>query len=133
MHIIRRKTPLATCVYEPPLPFSLLSQSPSSRLHSRASRVIPTKPLSVHSLPHIRSQPELGDGPLRVRVRDVAAQVARESAKFVTGFSRWVKGQAQGLEPGGFKLWVTTGFSLYSPTVVSSVNWCEWIVSWLPT
>jgi hypothetical protein len=27
-------------------------------------------------------------------------------AKFVTGFSRWVKGQAQGLQPGGFKLWV---------------------------
>jgi hypothetical protein len=27
-----------------------------------------------------------------------------ERAKFVTGFSRWVKGQAQGLEPGGFKL-----------------------------
>jgi hypothetical protein len=27
-------------------------------------------------------------------------------AKFVTGFSRWVKGQAQGLRPGAFKLWV---------------------------
>jgi hypothetical protein len=28
------------------------------------------------------------------------------SAKFVTGFSRWVKGQAQGLGPVAFKLWV---------------------------
>jgi hypothetical protein len=36
----------------------------------------------------------------------VAVQVGFEKAKFVTGFSRWVKGQAQGLEPGGFKLWV---------------------------
>jgi hypothetical protein len=32
--------------------------------------------------------------------------VAFGRAKFVTGFSRWVKGQAQRLEPGGFKLWV---------------------------
>jgi hypothetical protein len=40
------------------------------------------------------------------RVRDVAAQVACERAKCVTGFSRWVKGQAQGMEPGGFKRWV---------------------------
>jgi hypothetical protein len=38
--------------------------------------------------------------------RRVAVQVAFGRAKFVTGFSRWVKGQAQGLEPGGFKLWV---------------------------
>jgi hypothetical protein len=31
----------------------------------------------------------------------------RKSSKVcVTGFSRWVKGQAQGLAPGGFKLWV---------------------------
>jgi hypothetical protein len=38
---------------------------------------------------------------------DVAVvQVACERAKFVTGFSRWVKGQVQGLQPGGFKLWV---------------------------
>jgi hypothetical protein len=29
---------------------------------------------------------------------------AVQVAKFVTGFSRWVKGQAQGLQPGGFKL-----------------------------
>ena len=42
----------------------------------------------------------------RHRERSVAAQVAFERAKFVTSFSRWVKGQAQGLEPGGFKLWV---------------------------
>jgi hypothetical protein len=42
-------------------------------------------------------------------------QLDFQKTKFVTGFSRWVKGQAQGLEPGGFKLWVTTGFSLYSP------------------
>jgi hypothetical protein len=26
-----------------------------------------------------------------------------EEAKFVTGFSRWVKGQAQALEPGAFQ------------------------------
>jgi hypothetical protein len=31
------------------------------------------------------------------RRRGVAVQVAFERAKFVTGFSRWVKGQAQGL------------------------------------
>ena len=38
---------------------------------------------------------------------DVAVQVeCEERAKFVTGFSRWVKGQAQRLEPGSFKLWV---------------------------
>jgi hypothetical protein len=41
-----------------------------------------------------------------VHHQHVAAQVAFERAKFVTGFSRWVKGQAQGLEPGAFKLWV---------------------------
>jgi hypothetical protein len=35
-----------------------------------------------------------------------AVQVACGRAKFATGFSRWVKGQAQGLEPGGFNLWV---------------------------
>jgi hypothetical protein len=29
-------------------------------------------------------------------------------AKFVTVFSRWVKGQAQGLGPGAFKLWVNS-------------------------
>jgi hypothetical protein len=29
-----------------------------------------------------------------------------ERAKFVTGSSRWVKGQAQGLQADGFKLWV---------------------------
>jgi hypothetical protein len=40
---------------------------------------------------------------------------------FATGFSRWVKGHAQGLEPGGFKLWVnwircgSTGFKLFRP------------------
>ena len=38
--------------------------------------------------------------------RVVAARVAGERAKFVSGFARWVKGQAQGLEPGAFKLWV---------------------------
>jgi hypothetical protein len=38
--------------------------------------------------------------------RGVAVQLNLEKAKFVTGFSRWVKGQAQGLEPGAFKLWV---------------------------
>jgi hypothetical protein len=33
--------------------------------------------------------------------------VAAHTLKFVvTGFSRWVKGQAQGLQPGAFKLWV---------------------------
>jgi hypothetical protein len=37
---------------------------------------------------------------------DVAAQVAFVKADLGTGFSRWVNGQAQGLEPGGFKLWV---------------------------
>jgi hypothetical protein len=31
----------------------------------------------------------------------------------MSGFSRWVKGQTQGLQPGAFKLWVTTEFSLY--------------------
>jgi hypothetical protein len=30
----------------------------------------------------------------------------------VTGFSRWVKGQAQGLQPGGFKLWVKNWIQL---------------------
>jgi hypothetical protein len=38
-----------------------------------------------------------------------------ESAKFVTGFSRWVKGQAQGLEPGAFKLWVNWIQLAHSP------------------
>jgi hypothetical protein len=43
--------------------------------------------------------------------RSVAAvHVAFEGAKFVTDFSRWVKGQAQGWTPGAFKLWVKTGF-----------------------
>jgi hypothetical protein len=43
----------------------------------------------------------------RRRSLGVAVQVACERAKFsTTGFSRWVKGQAQGLQPGGFKLWV---------------------------
>jgi hypothetical protein len=36
--------------------------------------------------------------------RGVAVQVEFGQAKFVTGFSRWVKGQAQGLQAGGFKL-----------------------------
>ena len=44
--------------------------------------------------------------PLLARHLDVAVHVACERAKFVTGFSQWVKGQAQGLEPGAFKLWV---------------------------
>jgi hypothetical protein len=64
---------------------------------------------------------------------DVAVQVAFGKAKFVTGFSRWVKGQAQGLEPGAFKLWVSwsagfslysygsAGFSLYSPTSMARI------------
>jgi hypothetical protein len=39
----------------------------------------------------------------QVVLRRVAAQAAFEKAQFVAGFSRWVKGQAQGLEPGGFK------------------------------
>jgi hypothetical protein len=30
----------------------------------------------------------------------------KEQRVCVTVFSRWVKGQAQGLAPGGFKLWV---------------------------
>jgi hypothetical protein len=49
-----------------------------------------------------------------------------ERAKFVSGFSRWVKGQAQGLEPGGFKLWVKMDstctapiYFLVSPTLAS--------------
>jgi hypothetical protein len=51
--------------------------------------------------------------------RGVAVQVVPfERAKFVTGFSRWVKGQAQGLEPGAFKLWVNCIRALYSPTAV---------------
>jgi hypothetical protein len=44
-------------------------------------------------------------------LRGVAVQVGFRRAKFVTGFSRWVKGQAQGLEPGGFKLWVNVAFT----------------------
>jgi hypothetical protein len=40
-----------------------------------------------------------------------------ERAKFVTGSSRWVKGQAQGLQPGGFKLWVNWIRALYRPTL----------------
>jgi hypothetical protein len=53
----------------------------------------------------------------------VAAQVdAFEKANFVTGFSRCVEGQAQGLEPGGFKLWVTTGFDLYSPPHLGMIS-----------
>jgi hypothetical protein len=31
---------------------------------------------------------------------------------FASGFSRWVKGQAQGLAPGGFKLWVNCKLSV---------------------
>jgi hypothetical protein len=47
------------------------------------------------------------DGVAALERRHVAAQRLQcERAKFVTGFSRWVKGQAQGLQPGGFKLWV---------------------------
>jgi hypothetical protein len=34
----------------------------------------------------------------------------------VTGFSRWVKGQAQGLEPGAFKLWVKLDSTSTAPT-----------------
>jgi hypothetical protein len=60
--------------------------------------------------PRCRHPPPIG--PCRT-----GTQVARERAKFVAGFSRWVKGQAQGLRPSGFKLWVTTEFSLYSPTL----------------
>jgi hypothetical protein len=30
-------------------------------------------------------------------------------------FKLWVKGRFQGLRQGGFKLWVTTEFTLYSP------------------
>jgi hypothetical protein len=54
---------------------------------------------------------------LRYRLaRGVAVQAACEIRKVcVTGFSRWVKGQAQGLEPGGFKLWVNCILNLYSP------------------
>jgi hypothetical protein len=53
-------------------------------------------------------------------IRSVAAQVACERAKFVTGFPRWVKGQAQGLEPGAFKLWVNCiYFNLYGPTAAA--------------
>jgi hypothetical protein len=33
-------------------------------------------------------------------------QVAFERAKFVTGFSRWVKGQGQNQNQVAFKLWV---------------------------
>jgi hypothetical protein len=44
----------------------------------------------------------------------VAVQVAFERAKFVTGFSRWVTGQAQGLQPGAFKLW-GNGVQLVQP------------------
>ena len=40
------------------------------------------------------------------RAHVVAVQAEFERAKFETGFSRWVKGQAQGLQPGGFKPWV---------------------------
>ena len=44
---------------------------------------------------------------MHVAGRAVAVHVEIwKSKKFVTGFSRWVKGQAQGLESGGFKLWV---------------------------
>jgi hypothetical protein len=50
--------------------------------------------------------------------RGVAVQVAFERAKFVTGFSRWVKGQAQGLEPVAFKLWVSRVQRVQPPTSV---------------
>jgi hypothetical protein len=67
---------------------------------------------------------------LRLHAQGVAAQVAfvraklvtgfarwvkgqAQGAKFVTGFSRWVKGKAQGMELGGFKLWVKWILNLY--------------------
>jgi hypothetical protein len=49
-----------------------------------------------------RSRPSKSSPPRRS-----GTQVALGKSKVcVTGFSRWVKGQAQGMEPGGFKLWV---------------------------
>jgi hypothetical protein len=48
-----------------------------------------------------------------------STQVAFGKAKFVTCFSRWVKGQAQGWKPGGFKLWVNWILQpVQPPTVV---------------
>ena len=47
--------------------------------------------------------------PHRGRALAHAAQahhVAVQEQSFATGFSRWVKGQAQGLSQGAFKLWV---------------------------
>jgi hypothetical protein len=40
--------------------------------------------------------------------------------KFVPGFSRWVKGQAQGLALGGFKLWVNCVPTCTAPTARSA-------------
>jgi hypothetical protein len=64
---------------------------------------------------HAAQQPHHRAERQRVVHRGVAVHVAFERAKFVTGFSRWVKGQAQGLEPGAFKLWVNWILNLYSP------------------
>jgi hypothetical protein len=58
-----------------------------------------------------------GGGEGEVARRVVAAQVGPSeiSKKFVAGFSRWVKGQAQGSEPGGFKLWVKLDLTRTAP------------------
>jgi hypothetical protein len=45
-----------------------------------------------------------------------------EKAKFVTGFLRWVKGQAQGLEPGAFQAMGQLDLTqhLYSPPTLGA-------------
>jgi hypothetical protein len=56
------------------------------------------------------------------QVLPVAVQVENlKRAKFVTGFSLWVKGQARGLEPGGFKLWVKLSSACTAPHLVVRV------------
>ena len=94
-------------------------RGPAAATAAAAATTYP--PHAPHTTQQVRRHEALGRGSARrggelrqprvhVRAhRGVAARVEpfeKLAAKFVTGFSRWVKGQAQGLEPGGFKRWV---------------------------
>jgi hypothetical protein len=65
--------------------------------------------------PHHVAPPVLVVRRVLVRRGVVRHTLRLKSATFVSGFSRWVKGQAQGLQPGGFKLWVNWIRELLQP------------------
>jgi hypothetical protein len=98
----RKKTPIDDGQYGP-----RNSQYGLRDQFDAALPVVPFAPLGVTRVlrPHHET------------IRGVAARVAFGRATFVTGFSRWVKGQAQGLESGAFKLWVDWISACTAPTV----------------